>query len=163
MRVLGIDPGLTGSGFGCVENRGRAYYKLYADTAAPPAALPLPERLAAIRSFTLEVLEALKPESVAVEMLFSHGGHPKTALQMAQARGVILEACAAAGASVVEYAPRRVKQAVVGAGGASKDQVARMVTRHLNLKEVPASQHEADALALALCAHFVSARQNDTR
>jgi Holliday junction resolvasome RuvABC endonuclease subunit len=51
----------------------------------------------------------------------------------------------------------------VGAGGASKDQVARMVARHLNLKEAPANQHEADALALALCAHFVSARQNDKR
>ncbi len=161
MKILGIDPGLTGSGFGCVENRGRSYYKSYGDTAAPPAKLPLPERLAAIRNYTLEVLTAVRPEAVAVEMLFSHAEHPKTALQMAQARGVILEACAAAGTPVVEYPARRVKQAVVGAGGASKDQVSRMVIRHLNLKEAPATQHEADALALALCAHFLSARPND--
>jgi crossover junction endodeoxyribonuclease RuvC len=86
MKILGIDPGLTGSGFGCVESRGREYYKLYGDTAAPPAKWPLPERLAAIRTYTLEVLEAVKPEKVAVEMLFSHAEHPKTALQMAQAR-----------------------------------------------------------------------------
>lgn len=161
MKILGIDPGLTGSGFGCVENRGRSYYKSYGDTAAPPTKLPLPQRLAAIRNYTLEVLTAVRPEAVAVEMLFSHAEHPKTALQMAQARGVILEACAAAGTPVVEYPARRVKQAVVGAGGASKDQVSRMVIRHLNLKEAPATQHEADALALALCAHFLAARPND--
>ncbi len=163
MKILGIDPGLTGSGFGCVESRGKAYYKSYGDTAAPPPKWPLPERLAAIRKFTLEVLGAVKPEAVAVEMLFSHAEHPKTALQMAQARGVILEACAEAGAPVLEFPARRVKQAVVGAGGASKDQVSRMVIRHLSLKEPPATQHEADALALALCAHFLSARRNDTR
>jgi crossover junction endodeoxyribonuclease RuvC len=161
MKILGIDPGLTGSGFGCVENRGRSYYKSYGDTAAPPTKLPLPQRLAAIRNYTLEVLGKVRPETVAVEMLFSHAEHPKTALQMAQARGVILEACAAAGTPVVEYPARRVKQAVVGAGGASKDQVLRMVIRHLNLKEAPATQHEADALALALCAHFLAPRPND--
>jgi crossover junction endodeoxyribonuclease RuvC len=161
MKILGIDPGLTGSGFGCVESRGKSYYKSYGDTAAPPAKLPLPQRLAAIRNYTLEVLTAVRPEAVAVEMLFSHAEHPKTALQIAQARGVILEACAAAGTPVVEYPARRVKQAVVGAGGASKDQVSRMVIRHLNLKEAPATQHEADALALALCAHFLSARPNE--
>lgn len=163
MKILGIDPGLVGSGFGCVESRGREYYKLYGDTAAPPAKWPLPERLAAIRNYTLEVLAAVKPEAVAVEMLFSHAEYPKTALQMAHARGVILEACAEARASVLEFAARRVKQAVVGAGGASKDQVSRMVIRHLNLKEPPATEHEADALALALCAHFLSARPNDKR
>jgi crossover junction endodeoxyribonuclease RuvC len=163
MKILGIDPGLAGSGFGCVENRGREYYKLYGDTAAPPAKWPLPERLAAIRNYTLEVLAAVKPEAVAVEMLFSHAEHPKTALQMAHARGVILEACAEARATVLEFAARRVKQAVVGAGGASKDQVSRMVIRHLSLKEPPATEHEADALALALCAHFLSARPNDKR
>jgi crossover junction endodeoxyribonuclease RuvC len=163
MKILGIDPGLAGSGFGCVENRGREYYKLYGDTAAPPAKWPLPERLAAIRNYTLEVLAAVKPEAVAVEMLFSHAEHPKTALQMAHARGVILEACAEARATVLEFAARRVKQAVVGAGGASKDQVSRMVIRHLSLKEPPATEHEADALALALCANFLSARPNDKR
>jgi crossover junction endodeoxyribonuclease RuvC len=163
MKILGIDPGLVGSGFGCVESRGREYYKLYGDTAAPPAKWPLPERLAAIRNYTLEVLAAVKPEVVAVEMLFSHAEYPKTALQMAHARGVILEACAEARASVLEFAARRVKQAVVGAGGASKDQVSRMVIRHLNLKEPPATEHEADALALALCAHFLSARPNEKR
>lgn len=163
MKILGIDPGLTGSGFGCVENRDRAYYQLYADTAAPSPRLPLPERLAALRAYTLEVLAALRPEGVAVEALFSHAEFPKTALEMAQARGVILEACAAAGTAVVEYAPRRVKQAVVGAGGASKDQVARMVVRHLNLKEPPATPHEADALAVALCAHFMLGRPANPR
>jgi len=163
MKILGIDPGLTNSGFGCVENRGKSYYKLYGDTAAAPVKLPLPQRLAAVRTYTLEVLRAVKPEAVAVEMLFSHAEYPKTALEMAQARGVILEACATAGTPVVEYPARRVKQAVVGAGGASKDQVSRMVSRHLNLKEPPATQHEADALALALCAHFLAGRQNDTR
>ncbi|UCH79290.1 MAG: crossover junction endodeoxyribonuclease RuvC [Candidatus Coatesbacteria bacterium] len=163
MKILGIDPGLTGSGFGCVESRDRAYYQLYADTAAPAPQLPLPERLAALRNYTLEVLAALQPEAVAVEAVFSHAEFPKTALQMAQARGVILEACAAAGTAVVEYAPRRVKQAVVGAGGASKEQVARMVARHLNLTEPLASQHEADALAVALCAHFMRGRPANSR
>ncbi|MGD8720004.1 MAG: crossover junction endodeoxyribonuclease RuvC [Candidatus Zixiibacteriota bacterium] len=163
MKILGIDPGLTGSGFGCVENRGKAYYKLYADTAAPPTELPMPARLAAIRSYTLEVLQSLRPDAVAVEALFSHAEFPKTALLMAQARGVILEACAAAGATVAEFAPRRIKQAVVGAGGASKDQVARMVVRHLNLTEDLATQHEADALAVALCGHFMGVKAGQTR
>ncbi len=161
MKILGIDPGLSGTGYGCVESRGREYYPLYTDTVAPAAKLPLAERLAVLRNYTLEVLTSVKPASVAVEQVFAHAAHPRTAIQMAHARGVILEACAAAGIPVTEFAARRVKQAVVGAGGASKDQLARMVTRVLDLKTPLATPHEGDALALALCAHFVAARRGD--
>lgn len=157
-KILGIDPGLTATGYGCVEANGRDYYALFAATAAPPSSLPLPERLAALRAFTLDVFKKVSPAGVAVEQLFSHAAHPHTAIPMAQARGVILEACAAARVPVWEFAPARVKQAVVGAGGASKSQVAAMVTRLLRLAVPPATQHEADALALALCAHLAGFR-----
>jgi crossover junction endodeoxyribonuclease RuvC len=156
VKILGVDPGLASTGFGCVENRGREYYAVYAATAAPPADLPLHERLASLRQYAVEVLASLAPAGVAVEQLFSHAGHPQTVILMAHARGVVLEACAAAGIPVYEYAARRVKQAVVGAGGASKAQVAAMVTRLLNLKDPPANQHEADAFAVALCAHLTA-------
>ena len=97
---------------------------------------------------------------VAVEALFSHAEFPKTALQMAQARGVILEACAAAGTVVVEYAPRRVKQAVVGYGRADKVQVQEMVRLILKLDTVPQPDDAADAVAVAVC-HLHSARLLD--
>jgi len=157
MRILGIDPGLTATGFGCVEDRGRDFALVYAGSAAPPAALPLPERLTFLRTQTLDLIRSLAPAAVAVEQLFSHARHPRTAIQMAQARGVILEACAAAAVPVAELAARRVKRAVAGAGDASKGQVGRMVARHLQLDAAPESEHEADALALALCAHFEAA------
>jgi crossover junction endodeoxyribonuclease RuvC len=159
MKVLGIDPGLAGTGFGCVEGRNGAFYSLYADTVVTPGHQSLAERLAALRAYTLEVLGAVKPAFVAVEQVFAHADHPGTVIQMAHARGVILEACAAAGVEVAEFAPRRVKQAVVGTGGASKEQVLRMVVRHLNLQTPPATEHEGDALALALCGHFADARR----
>jgi crossover junction endodeoxyribonuclease RuvC len=158
MKILGIDPGLTGTGFGCVESRGRELYPLYAATAAPPADLPLPERLAALRISTLELLNSLKPAAVAVEQIFTHAGHPNTVILLGHARGVLLEACAAAAVPVLEYAPRRIKQAVVGAGGASKEQVSAMVMRLLALPHPPATQHEADALAVAICAHVAGGR-----
>ncbi len=114
MKILGIDPGLTATGYGCVAPRGRGWERVFAGVVAPDASLPLPQRLAALRRRTAEVVRALAPASVAVEELFAHPRHPGTAIAMAQARGVILEACADAGVVVEEYAARRVKQAVAG-------------------------------------------------
>lgn len=152
---------MVATGFGCVERRGRTFAACFAATARPPASRPVGERLAYLRRETLAALEVVKPRVVAVEELFAHGRHPATAIQMAQARGVILEACAAAGVAVHEFAARRVKQAVAGRGNASKEQLGQMVARHLNLPQPPATEHEADALALALCAHFTLGTHGD--
>ena len=97
----------------------------------------------------LEVIDRTRPEAAAIEGIF-FCKNIKTVMMLGEARGVVIAACAVKGVPVYEYAPRRVKQAVVGFGGAEKGQVARMVMSLLALREEP-QEDAADALALAIC------------
>jgi crossover junction endodeoxyribonuclease RuvC len=115
-----------------------------------PAGVPLERRLADIHSRAAELLEAYRPDAVAVEELY-FGANARTAFAEGQARGVVLLAAGQRGVPSRSYTPQQVKGAVCGHGRADKDQVARMVARLLGLLTPPAPDHAADALAVAIC------------
>jgi len=119
---------------------------------------PLPDRLAEIRSGLAAVLEEFKPDAVAVEELYSHYAHPRTAILMGHARGVAVLAAAEAHVPVVSYSATHIKKSLVGSGHASKEQVQRAVQSLFNLKAVPHPPDVADALAVALCHAYRAAR-----
>ncbi len=149
LRVLGIDTSLRGTGVGIVERidgrlRGIAY-----DVLKIPAARPLSACLVYIQCELAKILAEFHPDVVAIEGVF-FARYAKTSLILGHARGVAIATCAAAGIPVYEYAPRRVKQAIVGYGAATKEQMQAMVAKQLALAKLP-PEDAADALALAIC------------
>jgi crossover junction endodeoxyribonuclease RuvC len=151
MRVLGVDCGTEYTGFGVVEQTGDG--ELRCLTAGAIRLLPrepMPRRLERIFGELSQVIATHKPEMVAIEDVF-YAVNVKSALKLGQVRGVAMLAAAASGLEVCEYAPLAIKSAVVGYGRAEKSQVQQMVTRLLQLAEVPASPDAADALAIAIC------------
>ncbi|MDQ3979291.1 MAG: crossover junction endodeoxyribonuclease RuvC [Actinomycetota bacterium] len=150
MFVLGIDPGLSRCGYGCVEARGQKGTAVAVGVLRTPPAEPLPQRLAQLDADVRALLADLKPDVVAVERLFFQV-NARTAMAVGQASGLILAAAARAGAEVAQYTPNEVKQAVAGYGAAPKEQVQRMVQALLGLTSLPRPADAADALALALC------------
>ncbi len=117
---------------------------------ATPAGMPLEKRLELIFSDMKELLAVHRPSATAVESLFFNA-NVRTALAVGQARGVTLLACAQSGCEVYEYTPQQIKQAVVGYGKATKEQVMEMVRVLLGLQSAPKSDHAADALGVAIC------------
>jgi crossover junction endodeoxyribonuclease RuvC len=155
MFVLGVDPGVSRCGYGCVEQSAGRPRAVAAGVITTPPAQHLPGRLATIDSEMRSLLAELRPEVVAVERLFFQV-NARTAMSVGQASGVVLAAAAAAGCEVVQYPPNAVKQAVTGYGSATKAQVQAMVTSLLGLAQRPHPPDAADALALALC-HLATA------
>lgn len=151
MRILGLDPGLAVTGFGLVEIDQRGTRLLDAGTFSTSTGR-MAERLREIFRRTSELLERESPDEVALEEGF-YGKNVKVALSLGQARGAILLACSLKNIPIFEYAPREVKQSVVGRGAASKEQVNYMVKALLNIQELPAALDVSDALAVAYC-HF---------
>jgi crossover junction endodeoxyribonuclease RuvC len=100
------------------------------------------------------VIAQYRPEAMAVEQLYAHYDHPRTAILMGHARGVILLAAALEGIPIFSYASTQVKKIVTGNGRASKDQVQRSIQRELGLADMPDPPDVADALAVALCHHY---------
>jgi crossover junction endodeoxyribonuclease RuvC len=151
VRILGIDPGSITTGFGVVEyDRGRLSLVEQGSIATPRGAA-LPERLARIHRGVSEVIARTSPFSVAVETPFA-GRNVNSLVQLAQARGVILLAVEEARLEVFEYSPRSVKSAVVGYGGAEKEQVAKMVRMLIpNCAAMKMTVDASDALAIAIC------------
>jgi crossover junction endodeoxyribonuclease RuvC len=149
MRILGIDPGSSVTGFGVVELVGARVAHLAHGTLRPARSQALPARLAAIQAGLAEVIESHSPDLAVVEQVFVSSS-PRSALVLGQARGVALAAVAAAGVPVEEYSAREIKRAVVGTGAAEKVQVQAMVKRILQLDRNP-PQDAADALAAAIC------------
>jgi crossover junction endodeoxyribonuclease RuvC len=152
MFVLGIDPGVTRCGYGCVEQtrRGHAARPVAMGVLRTDAAAPLPERLAHLADDLDGLLAEYRPHAVAVERVFFQV-NARTAMATAQASGLALATAHRAGCDVAQYSPNEVKQAVAGWGGATKEQVQRMVQTLLGLAERPKPADAADALALALC------------
>lgn len=149
LRVLGIDTSLRGTGLGVVEQtegriRGLAY-----DVLKNPPGRPLSGCLVHIQDELKRVLADYHPDVVAVEGVYI-ARFAKTALILGHARGVVIATCAAEAIPIFEYAPRRVKQAVVGYGAATKEQMQVMVARQLGLSGM-LPEDAADALAIALC------------
>jgi crossover junction endodeoxyribonuclease RuvC len=149
MRVLGLDPGSRSTGWGVVEREGRGFRCLGAGHVAPAARLSLGERLHAIVRQVDEVMERFAPDSVVIEAAFHHS-FARSTLVLGHVRGALLVAAVARGLPVAEYAPRAIKLAVTGRGGAAKQQVAAMVRLQLGLAKPPQAD-AADALAGALC------------
>jgi crossover junction endodeoxyribonuclease RuvC len=151
MFVLGIDPGVSRCGYGCVESRpGARVRTVGVGVLTTPPSDPLPARLAALDRDLRALVAELRPSVVAVERLFFQT-NARTAMSVGQASGLALVAAASAGCEVVQYTPNEVKQAVAGYGSAPKEQVQRMVQSLLGLAAVPSPPDAADALALALC------------
>lgn len=148
MRILGIDPGTRATGFGVVEFEGSSLRRV-AGGVIRPRSQEFAGRLRELLVGLEQVIEEAHPDGTALEAVFS-ARNPRSALMLGHARGVALVACAAAGFNPAEYAPGRIKQAVVGYGAASKSQVQRMVQRLLGLPDLPPAD-EADALAVAIC------------
>lgn len=160
MRILGVDPGLQLTGFACIVYRdalGRP--NLYGSpSVADAGCIRLPpkksvaERLTMLEKDLVALIDEIRPDAAAVESLFSHYAHPRTAIIMAHARGVILLTLHRAGVRFIELPPREVKKAVVGFGGARKAQVQMAVATALDLPEPPNPPDVADAMAIALTA-----------
>ena len=152
MFVLGIDPGLSRCGYGCVEARpgGRGARAVAVGVLRTPVDAPVPERLAELQRELRALLVELRPDAVAVEKVFFQS-NVRTAIGVAQASGLALAEAIAAGALVAEYTPNQVKEAVAGWGGADKGEVERMVRALLGLDQPLKPADAADAAALALC------------
>jgi len=151
MFVLGIDPGLSRCGYGAVEGRpgGGAKAVAVGVLKTPPSA-PVPERLAELQRELRQLIAELRPDAVAVERVFFQS-NVRTAIGVAQASGLAMAEAVAAGAVVAEYSPNQVKEAVAGWGGASKEEVERMVRALLGIDQPLRPVDAADAAALALC------------
>lgn len=150
MRVLGLDPGYAIVGYGVVEYNSNAFTPISFGVITTKAGQPFEARLLAIDAELGDILDAAKPEAVAVEKLF-FTSNQKTAIDVAQARGVIVLAAAKRGIPIFEYTPLQVKQSVVGYGRAEKQQVMEMTRIMLSLRAVPKPDDAADALAVAIC------------
>ena len=151
MRVLGIDCGTEYTGYGVVELRDdERLVCIVCGTIRVSPRDPMPTRLSRISIGLQELIYEHRPDHVAIEDVF-YAVNVKSALKLGQVRGVAMLAAATAGLEVAEYSPLSIKSAVVGYGKAEKHQVQQMVTRLLNLDQVPESPDAADALAIAIC------------
>jgi len=151
MRILGIDPGLQVCGYACLEAERGEEKLIEAGVIRTERDNALEQRLQRIAEDAESLLEDFNPEVVAVEELYSHYAHPKTAILMGHARGVILQKCAGAGVEVRSFSATRIKKSITGNGRASKEQVQRTIQTILCLSELPEPNDVADAIAAALC------------
>jgi len=148
MKILGIDPGSRRTGYGIIEVRGDQTELIHMGVINAGDGI-FPERLGTIFSALRELIDSHVPDEVAIETVFV-SRNANSALKLGQARGAAVCAAIASGLPVSEYAPRAVKQAMVGKGGADKQQVQHMVRILLNITEA-LPEDAADALAVALC------------
>jgi len=155
-RILGIDPGLNTTGYAVIEAPRSGPKLLEAGvirSAAGRAATDMAERLKAVYDGVVGVIDQFGANSLAVEQLYAHYDHPRTAILMAHARGAILLAAAHRGLSVSSYAATQIKKTVTGTGRAGKEQIQLAIVREFGLSQVPDPPDVADAIAIALC-HF---------
>lgn len=154
MRVVGIDPGLRLTGYACVELRPGASEPSLVEAGVirlrPKD--PVVARLRVLHEELGALLDELRPERVAVEEVFAHVDHVRTAIVMGHGRGVVLLAAALRDLAVDEFAPAEIKKALTGRGQASKEQMQRAVMHQFSLRAVPEPPDVADAIAIAACA-----------
>ena len=157
-RILGVDPGLNVTGYAVLEARPRSAHVCEAGiirTAEGRATTEMAQRLHSLYDGIVEVLEQFRPAVMVVEQLFAHYEHPRTAILMAHARGVLLLAGAQRGVPVQSYAASRIKKTITGHGRASKETMQRTIQRDLGLPRLPEPHDVADALAVALCHYHI--------
>ena len=158
MIILGIDPGYAIVGYGIIRYERASFQVLHYGAITTSAKDPFEKRLQRIHLGIDSLLEHFHPDALAIERLY-FTSNQKTAIDVAQARGVMLLAAINRDVPIFEYTPLQVKQAVVGYGKAVKKQVMEMTRIILHLKEVPKPDDTADALAIAIChAHSAGSR-----
>jgi len=156
LRVLGVDPAVAGAtGYGIVECEGAQSQLVRFGALKLPARATFAARLREIHQLISRLVQEFAPDAVAVESVFT-ALNVKTALRLAEMRGVVLLAAAQAQIPAHSYSPREIKASVSGFGGASKQQMQQMVSSLLGLKESPEPLDASDALAVALCHAYVS-------
>jgi len=148
--ILGIDPGTRITGYGLIRLSKTGIEPIDYGCIRPPAALPLSQRYRIIFEAVEQLIHKFQPQAMAVETQFVLK-NAQSAIKLGMARGMAVLAAARANIEVHEYAPKRAKQAVVGNGSASKQQVQKMIAALLRLPQMPEPEDAADALALAIC------------
>lgn len=158
MRIIGIDPGYAIVGFGVLDYNKSRFSVVEYGAITTPAEMDFNQRLCEIYSDLCYIFDKYKPDFLSIERLY-FTSNQKTAIAVAQARGVTLLAAKQRGIEIFEYTPLQVKQSVTGYGKAVKKQVQDMTKRILELEEVPKPDDTADALAMAIChAHCYNSR-----
>jgi crossover junction endodeoxyribonuclease RuvC len=154
VRILGIDPGLNLTGYGCVDLADDAREPVLVEAGVFKLAsrTPMPHRLGQLYDDLTSLLDELRPDRMVVEKLFSHYRHVRTAILMGHARGVVLLAGQSRGVVLDELAATEVKKALTGNGHATKSQMQQAVMAQCGLAEPPNPPDVADAIAIALCA-----------
>lgn len=150
MNILGLDPGTAITGYGVIKKENNVLACVTFGCIKTEAYLNAAERLMLLKRELANIISIHKPDAAAIEKLF-FTTNAKTAISVAQARGVALEILASSGVTIHEYTPLQVKQAVTGYGKAEKIQIQKMVKLLLNLNEIPKPDDAADALAIAIC------------
>lgn len=163
MTILGIDPGYAIVGYGVLNYDGVKFKIVEYGAITTDASMMMTYRLKSIYDDLNDVIERVNPDFMAIEELFFNNNQ-KTAINVAQARGVLLLAALNHNVEVFEYTPLQVKQAVTGYGRADKNQVQQMVKLMLNLDKVPKPDDTADAIAIAIChGHSYNPRRMEGR
>lgn len=158
MKVLGVDPGSSVTGYGIIEKRGDVLFHLGNGEIAVKPKTPFPQSLKMIHHQLEKVILDYSPDVMAIENLFFHR-NAKTALRLGHVRGILILTAVNIGLDIYEYSPLEIKQAVVGYGRATKDQIQIMVKDLLTLPEV-APVDASDALAVAICyIHSINMRE----
>lgn len=150
MRIIGIDPGYAIVGFGIIEYDNSRFKVIDYGAVTTPADVDFNRRLEIIYDDVSQILDIYKPESLAIEKLYFQNNQ-KTAIDVAEARGIILLSAIKRRLLIREYTPLEVKKSVTGYGKAVKKQVQEMTKRILRLTEIPKPDDTADALAIAVC------------
>lgn len=150
LRVLGIDPGYAIVGYGILDYDGYKFSTVSYGAITTSSKDVFSKRINTIYNDMQTLIKTFKPEALAIERLYFNT-NTTTAIDVAQARGVILLACEQGGLFINEYTPLQVKQAITGYGKAEKHQVMEMVKSFLSLNSIPKPDDTADALALAIC------------
>ena len=156
MRILGIDPGFAITGYSIIDYIGNKFYLRTSGAILTEAKTSFPLRLEKINKELAEIIDNYNPDAMSIEELFFNN-NAKTAINVAQARGVILVTARMHNLDIFEYTPLQVKQAVTGYGRADKIQVQRMVKMILNEEKLPKLDDVTDSMAMAIC-HAHSAK-----
>ena len=151
MKILGIDPGLQVCGYACLETGLLKEHLIEAGVIRTESQEPLEAKLQRIAQDMDALLDHLTPEIVAVEQLYAHYAHPRTAILMGHARGVILQRCTERQLEIRSFSATKIKKATTGNGRASKEQMQRTIQTLLGLADLPEPHDVADAIAAALC------------
>ncbi len=151
MLILGVDPGLGTTGYALVEHGSSGPKLIEAGVIRSKPSLSLERRLLELFSSFEGVIQEYHPDVLAIEELYSHYEHPRTAVIMGHARGVFFLLAGKAGIPVHSYSATRIKKSLTGAGHATKEQVARMLARILGCDTFSGPADVTDAVATALC------------